>query len=1017
MNDEEIQNKGSSIASLLQLAAHSSYDDFLHGNESAHMFESVYQRHTPFVINNEQFTMSVDFGGVYTPKLPIKGDFIKDIFIKFKLPDFTINKNHALQMIKWKNNLSNRIIKSFSVKMNNIDIFSFDSVYAVISNYLDGYSTYDETSFKVDVNYLNNEYICYIKIPLWNKTNMRQFFPIGTMYNSELKMCFEIEDRSRLLMISHGFYRISNSDSVINVHNIDHNVYSNSDYSSDIYKNLYVEILNDIDPVNSNKSNVRFWTFTYKDHAYKLIQGKLSSNSSPVYFVQTEDSIEEYNIIPDKTYESFYIKNVSNNAYIKSVNMSNVTWSDQPQYLFFEKTNHLFRSSFDPNSVSHKVYDFTSNELNDLQSIRYDHWPGDFMAHSFIPQGLSVSNNYVYVSAYSQSVDNYKPRIYRFNMNHPDISTYNIDTINLSNVCASYITLGDQVNNAHVGGLVVIDSKIYVSYQDDTQSGIGIYSFYDDDFSNTNTLYKTVIYTNSQLESTTDPFTQNGPSFLGISRDESIIWYGKFDSTKYSYIRSVPVDGNTLILNQIKSFTLPITKVQGCVKPFANKPLLYLVQSYGNRPSQIFEWNYSTNESHMLDYTFPAGLEGIDYTSDTSILNNNFQRTHFYCVSEGGSSYYQNLWIGNQTPCICKFNKSIEPVYRSVNYLNTNFASINAKLIYPAVNGATVKIFRKDHLNHNLLAGFPDITTNENGEIYIPLDYLKSVLPYNHVKNTLDSDGETFRTYTNIPDGFSSDEDGFLIEFHGGTNTDSSNYPNLIVLKADITLQNCWTEKNIVVDITSTLYAGQHLFQNYALHNSDYIHNLNSNKIIESSFLLVVYNLLIDTYTYFSQDIVESCILNKFNTSSIPPNLNTFKSIFHSDHIFPYQNKVTVNAADYYENTIFYEIINQRNIVHIYTDAKQFSDEIKVTLNGSEYYDNTHYYELVNSRNILDIVDQYLFNFILNEVYRLRIDLKSAVPDKARYIAYKAYSYKNDLPILYSLSNQELYPHTFIYQN
>ena len=83
MNDEDKEqiNLGSGIGSLLQLAAKGPNDDFIHKNETAHLFEGKYFQHTPFIVNNESFTLNVDFGKVYSASIPIKGDFLKDIFL------------------------------------------------------------------------------------------------------------------------------------------------------------------------------------------------------------------------------------------------------------------------------------------------------------------------------------------------------------------------------------------------------------------------------------------------------------------------------------------------------------------------------------------------------------------------------------------------------------------------------------------------------------------------------------------------------------------------------------------------------------------------------------------------------------------------------------------------------------------------------------------------------------------------------------------------------------------------
>ena len=90
MNDEkqgneEINNRGSGLASLTQLVAVGPDSDYIHKGATAHLFQGRYFQHTPFVINNEEYNFTVDFDKSYSIVVPIKGDFIKDIFFKFKL--------------------------------------------------------------------------------------------------------------------------------------------------------------------------------------------------------------------------------------------------------------------------------------------------------------------------------------------------------------------------------------------------------------------------------------------------------------------------------------------------------------------------------------------------------------------------------------------------------------------------------------------------------------------------------------------------------------------------------------------------------------------------------------------------------------------------------------------------------------------------------------------------------------------------------------------------------------------
>ena len=174
-DDDELCNLGPGIGSLVQLSAKGPNDEFINKGGSTDLFNKRFYQHTPFLVTNEQFDLSVSFGSQYQTDIPMMGDFIKDIFIKFQLP--TLN----LSYIAWKSNLSQRIITEFNITVNNQNVFFQDNIYAAIQNYLDGNWTDSEIDFKINATERNGTFFCYLQIPLWNKKNSRQFFPIGSL--------------------------------------------------------------------------------------------------------------------------------------------------------------------------------------------------------------------------------------------------------------------------------------------------------------------------------------------------------------------------------------------------------------------------------------------------------------------------------------------------------------------------------------------------------------------------------------------------------------------------------------------------------------------------------------------------------------------------------------------------------------------------------------------------------------------------------------------------------------------
>ena len=80
MNDEEdiqdIENRGSGLASLTQLVAKGPDSDYIHKDATAYLFEGQYFKHTPFIVSHESFISTVEFDKTYRFTIPFKGKLL-----------------------------------------------------------------------------------------------------------------------------------------------------------------------------------------------------------------------------------------------------------------------------------------------------------------------------------------------------------------------------------------------------------------------------------------------------------------------------------------------------------------------------------------------------------------------------------------------------------------------------------------------------------------------------------------------------------------------------------------------------------------------------------------------------------------------------------------------------------------------------------------------------------------------------------------------------------------------------
>lgn len=146
------------------------------------------------MINNESYQTPVGFDKEYNYVIPKQGDFIKDIFLKFKLPDLLSGEN-----LEWKQNISQLIIEKLCVTVNNKEVYFTDTIYSGIQNILDGNRSPDEVEFKVNVVNDSTSTLCYVHVPIWNKLYSRQFLPIGSLHQVDVQLKLKIAPRKSLL--------------------------------------------------------------------------------------------------------------------------------------------------------------------------------------------------------------------------------------------------------------------------------------------------------------------------------------------------------------------------------------------------------------------------------------------------------------------------------------------------------------------------------------------------------------------------------------------------------------------------------------------------------------------------------------------------------------------------------------------------------------------------------------------------------------------------------------------------
>ena len=304
MNDEEdiqdTKNRGSGLASLTQLVAKGPDSDYIHKDATAHLFQGKYFKHTPFIVNNESFKTQLKFSDSYKFKIPNKGDFLKDIFCKFKLPNI-----YNINYLKWKSNISQRIIKTLFITVNNIDVYYQDNIYSGILNYLNAERTSDEIDFKVNFSSYKDptdpeqktirDY-AIVQVPIWNKTKSRQFFPVSLLHQSESYLNINLNEKHNLVTLKDDIYKIQKEGSTL------------TDSFKDIVYFQFIEYNKDYPDLYKLKIYIKIER-TVED---EYIECKFVKNSQKnlivKYINHTEDNNMLCSVVANKNIDKFSIK-------------------------------------------------------------------------------------------------------------------------------------------------------------------------------------------------------------------------------------------------------------------------------------------------------------------------------------------------------------------------------------------------------------------------------------------------------------------------------------------------------------------------------------------------------------------------------------------------------------------------------------------------------------------------------------------------------------------------------------
>ena len=288
---------------------------------------------------------------------------------------------------------------------------------------------------------------------------------------------------------------------------------------------------------------------------------------------------------------------------------------------------------------------------------------------NYIPQGFSMTKNYIYFSAYHKwkscaGCDSSKA-VDKGCDGYQQTARSKVFKIKRSTgTLVKVYNLKDQKIGSHVGGLAVIeDTNQFFVAGEKTNGGTGDGSLvkYDmDDADQNPNLQVDVSISNTDQQYGSNTFDLGGGaiSFMQWDKSRSLLWMGTWEKTSHSNYCAVRVEinsndadlGDVIFIQHV----LPVDSVQGiAVYPNSNdkdakNPTIYLSKSYGYQSedppyivltSQIWKWvptygqtGDTAGDLYLVAEGFP-GLENMDF--DPKWPNK------LWGISEAGSRYYQ----------------------------------------------------------------------------------------------------------------------------------------------------------------------------------------------------------------------------------------------------------------------------------------------------------------------------------------------------------------------------------------
>ena len=261
----------------------------------------------------------------------------------------------------------------------------------------------------------------------------------------------------------------------------------------------------------------------------------------------------------------------------------------------------VFRNRF-------SVKDILSSDgifLEDTISDNYENSNFDLFSDSFfVPQGLTFSNNYTFISYYDYTGIN-KSMIRVFSHDGHVVNTFSL------------------VNCSHVGG-IAFDFKNNLLWVASSFGTIDAYRLFDIINKENCEPYYSKLNVGSGLPNYMNPFV-NSISFMTIYNDD--LYVGSFSMGNKGNVKkySITIDEDKrVILNYINSFKIP-TMVQGLAFYERNgETYMLLSRSFGRGRSsalQIFKYDentddYTYSDINSITYEFPAMMEQIDICKD-----------------------------------------------------------------------------------------------------------------------------------------------------------------------------------------------------------------------------------------------------------------------------------------------------------------------------------------------------------------------------------------------------------------